>query len=364
MHKTNHTLPESAELLRIVLPLMTKYRIPVTPPNYAVWYEYASGINQQLNEKLDRFIKAGQTVNEATTTALYNEFIDLNNEVGQLEKAQQIFSNLQENVSSVLENACGKTSEYGETLNGYQSRIHPDLNLEQLNRLIGDLNKTTDQMVVNNKHLLKDLQAARNEVSTLKKQLGDVKRQVKTDSLTALANKRAFYEQVEEMEINGDFINGKHSLFMVDIDYFKKVNDTFGHLFGDKVIKAVALVLKKHTKGKDLPARFGGEEFIVLLPDTGIEGARVVAENIRKTIEMASIINPNNKQVVSKVTVSIGVTEFFENDDIESVIQRADKALYAGKNNGRNQVVEAGLDTLIVLGQDATQTSTRLNLAM
>src|SRR5690606_13696336 len=124
---------------------------------------------------------------------------------------------------------------------------------------------------------------------------------------------------------------------------------TFGHLFGDKVIKAVAMVLKKNTKGKDLAARFGGEEFIVLLPDTGIEGARVVAENIRQTIESASIINPNNKQIVSKVTISIGMTELLDEDDFEAMVVRADKALYAAKDNGRNQVVEAGRDELLIV---------------
>jgi diguanylate cyclase len=166
------------------------------------------------------------------------------------------------------------------------------------------------------------------------------------------------------MEANGDFLHGKHSLLMLDIDHFKKVNDTFGHLFGDKVIKAVAMVLKKNTKGKDLAARFGGEEFIVLLPDTGIEGARVVAENIRQTIEGASIINPNNKQIVSKVTISIGMTEMLEEDDFEMMVVRADKALYAAKENGRNQVVEARRDELALAKNEARYDTARANVAM
>src|SRR5690606_14655592 len=117
------------------------------------------------------------------------------------------------------------------------------------------------------------------------------------------------------------------------------------------------------TKGKDIAARFGGEEFIVLLPDTGIEGARVVAENIRRTIEGASIINPSNKQIVSKVTISIGMTELLEEDDIESMIVRADKALYAAKEKGRNQVVEARRDELTIVTSDARYES-RANMAM
>jgi diguanylate cyclase len=349
MSKATHTLPESAELLRLILPLMSRHKIPVTPNNYAVWYEYAAGTNQLLNTRLDAAIKLGDEVNEELTAALYREFIDVNSELKKLERAQHLFANLHDNVTQTLERAYGKTNEYGKTLNQYQIRINQDMNLEQLNLLIVDLNSSTNHMMMSNQHLLRDLNESRDEITSLKKQLTEMKKQVKTDSLTALANRKAFFELIGDMETNGEFLQGRHSLLMLDIDHFKKVNDTFGHLFGDKVIKAVAMVLKKNTKGKDVAARFGGEEFIVLLPDTGIEGARVVAENIRGTIEGASIINPNNKQIVSKVTISIGMTEFFEADDIESVIVRADKALYAAKENGRNQVVEAGRDAMTMM---------------
>jgi diguanylate cyclase len=354
MTKTSHNLPESAELLRLILPMMSRHKIPVTPINYAVWYEYAAGTNQKLNARLDAAMKLGaDNVTEELTASLYADFIDVNSEMHRLEKAQQLFATLHENVTRTLESAYGRTNEYGQTLSRYQDRLTPDLNTEQLNLLIVDLNSSTTHMAKNNRHLLRDLNDSRDEISSLKKQLHEMKKQVKTDSLTALANRKAFFEQVADMEANGDFLHGKHSLLMLDIDHFKKVNDTFGHLFGDKVIKAVAMVLKKNTKGKDLAARFGGEEFIVLLPDTGIEGARVVAENIRQTIEGASIINPNNKQIVSKVTISIGMTEMLEEDDFESMVVRADKALYAAKDNGRNQVIEAGRDELTIVKTDS-----------
>lgn len=353
MHTDTHTLQESAELLRMVLPLMSKYKIPVTPLNYAVWYEYTTGRNQLLNERLDKCIGAGIEINEALTAALHREHLDLAIELGQLERSRQLFTTIHENVSQALEKACGRTTEYGDTLNDYQNRIQYGMNADQLNTLIVDLDISTNQMLINNRHLLKDLDESREEVTALKKQLLDARRIVKTDSLTALANRKAFFDEVEEMIREGKFSEGHHSMLMLDIDHFKKVNDTFGHLFGDKVIKAVAMVLKRNTKGKDLAARFGGEEFIVLLPDTCIAGARVVAETIRRTIELASIINPTNKEVVSKVTVSIGITEFREDDDIESVVHRADKALYAAKNHGRNRVAKASPEELTVFGHNA-----------
>lgn len=344
MQSTTHTLPESAEYLRMALPLMSKFNIPVTPGNYAVWYEYAAGSNQSLNERIDALLHNGTEITQGLINVLYREFIDVNGDLTHLEKAQARFSSLHANVSSTLDRACGNTSEYGESLNQYKTRIDTGMNSEQLRNLIGDLNSSTNQMLVNNRHLLRDLNEARQEITELKKQLVDVRKESQRDNLTSLLNRKAFFEELQTIETDGTLFSSPHCLFMLDIDHFKKVNDTFGHLFGDKVIKAVAMVLRKNTKGRDIAARFGGEEFIVLLPETGIAGARVVAEKIRQTIEQASIINPNNKQVVSRVTVSIGLTQFMEHDDVESVVLRADKALYAAKNKGRNQVVEAGIE--------------------
>jgi diguanylate cyclase (GGDEF)-like protein len=147
----------------------------------------------------------------------------------------------------------------------------------------------------------------------------------------------------------------RSSLLMIDIDHFKNINDTFGHLFGDKVIKTVAEVLRRLTKGKDVAARFGGEEFIIHLPETDMNGAKVVAEAIRKTIENASIINPLNNKIVSKVTVSVGITELLMDDELEVAIARSDKALYEAKNSGRNRVCVAETGTATLYMEDKLQ---------
>lgn len=124
---------------------------------------------------------------------------------------------------------------------------------------------------------------------------------------------------------------------MADIDHFKKCNDSYGHLFGDKVLRNVGQVLKKMVKGQDTAARVGGEEFVVFLPDTPIEGAAMLAEHIRATIA-AGRISAANQTEAGQITISLGVTDFRLGDSIESFLTRADKALYASKANGRNRV--------------------------
>ncbi len=336
---SSKSLPESAEILRLALPLMSKFKIPVTPRNYAVWYEYASGSNTPLTQKLDSQIKSGGPISSDLVAALYGEFIDAKHELNQLESAQNIFSVLYQTLTAVLQDASGSASEYGRLLEQYRERMQGAGDFEQLQPLIQDLAFSTEAMLNNNSELLANLDQKRSEVAALQEQLITAKEQARTDPLTQLCNRRTFFEGIDELYSHPNFKGGVHCLLMLDIDDFKNINDSYGHLFGDKVIRTVARVLQENTKGKDLSARYGGEEFIAFLPDTARDGALVVAELVRKTIADARIVNPRNDKVASGVTVSIGMTEVRDQEPIESTITRADDALYKAKGSGKNRVV-------------------------
>ena len=127
---------------------------------------------------------------------------------------------------------------------------------------------------------------------------------------------------------------------MGDIDFFKKVNDTYGHAAGDEVLRQAAAVIKEHLRESDIPSRYGGEEFAVLLPFTHIDEAEIVGERLRKAVEEASITiyqdTEEEKQI--NVTISMGLAEYDGKETGEALFERADKALYEAKTNGRNQV--------------------------
>ena len=125
------------------------------------------------------------------------------------------------------------------------------------------------------------------------------------------------------------------SVLMLDIDHFKKVNDTYGHLAGDYVLKEVANVIKSTIRQSDICGRFGGEEFLIILPNTKLSGAMKLAERLRNNIHNHKFIY-NNQEI--PLTVSIGITSASKSDSIYSIIQRADEALYEAKNKGRNRV--------------------------
>ena len=157
------------------------------------------------------------------------------------------------------------------------------------------------------------------------------------DHLTGLAN-RGFFEEKAKSELSRSLrYKNPFSLLMVDVDFFKRVNDSYGHLVGDEVLKFVSTKLQSNLRTDiDLPARFGGEEFVIILPETDSSGALIVAERIRKSIETAVIIK--NENTIS-VTVSIGITQVREGepDDLAILYERADLALYWAKEHGRNQ---------------------------
>lgn len=166
-----------------------------------------------------------------------------------------------------------------------------------------------------------------------------VKNMATTDGLTCLYNHRYFQEKFGEILLRAERYNEKFSLVLIDIDFFKKVNDTYGHQVGDIVLKKVASILKSTARKVDIVARYGGEEFAIICVNDDKKNASKFAERLRREIENTTIIFDSGKL---HVTASIGVASYPEDGkDKESLVERADKALYQAKHEGRNRVIIA-----------------------
>ena len=160
------------------------------------------------------------------------------------------------------------------------------------------------------------------------------------DALTNLNNRRQFEHRLGQEIATTKRQNNPLCAMMIDIDFFKKVNDTYGHASGDAVLRGVASIIKTVLRESDIPSRYGGEEFAVLLPYTHIEEAKIVGERLRKAVEDSPIpINSEDTSVTSiGVTISMGLAEFNNQETGEELFERADKALYEAKESGRNRV--------------------------
>jgi len=182
------------------------------------------------------------------------------------------------------------------------------------------------------------MQALEHESETLKKVVIEKNKQAMFDTLTGIPNRLSYDKKIEEEVSRWKRFDNPLSLAIWDIDFFKKVNDTFGHKAGDKVLRTVAQLLFKRIRATDFLARYGGEEFVMLLPGTRQEETIRLVNDLRQQVESCGF--HNHGEAVT-ITVSCGVSSFNEDDTISQVFERADKALYKAKKNGRNQCVAA-----------------------
>lgn len=335
--KYNHSKTESSEYLRLALPLMSKQDAPLHPISYSVWYEYVSGMNRSLNAAVDALSACGLPLTGKEIEALFNQHVaDLTSEAASSisQEFQRIIGRIAVSTGEVTKEA----GHFGQTLLDIEKNsVLPGATID-----IKTLIASTQAMQASTNSLKAKLAESQLEIESLREEITRVRDASLHDALTGLTNRRGL-DQALNACLDSLHTEDAHDptaqpcLLMCDIDHFKKINDTYGHLFGDKVIRAVAQVLTDNVKGRDTAARYGGEEFVVLLPGTPLEGARALAEKLRSTIE-GGRVKKGGSEELAKVTISLGVARYVSGESGTSFIERADKALYAAKQGGRNQV--------------------------
>jgi diguanylate cyclase (GGDEF)-like protein len=162
-------------------------------------------------------------------------------------------------------------------------------------------------------------------------------RDAMVDGLTALHNRRWMNEKLPRIVQRSHRSGDSLSVLMLDVDHFKRFNDSYGHAAGDEVLRVVGRVLMACLRPTDLGARYGGEEFLVILPETGVNGARAAAERLRDAVQVVSI-QASDGRMLPPVTISVGIAELAGGQSDAQLIEQADAALYRAKNKGRNRV--------------------------
>lgn len=185
-----------------------------------------------------------------------------------------------------------------------------------------------------NEKLQSRLEEAEQKIQTQAEEIRTQQSEALTDALTKLANRRAFDEALTKNISSFNDQRKPFSLLIFDVDFFKKFNDTHGHQAGDEVLRSVGRTLTQTVKTTDIPCRYGGEEFALILPNTRVDSARIAAERVRKAIEGMDVAFEGKSL---KVTASIGIAEMMTGEDDIQVIRRSDECVYAAKEAGRNQ---------------------------
>lgn len=331
---------KSEELLRLALPHIARHGCGCQPPSYALWYEYVAGTNAPLKQALDARIAQQRVLTAEETEALYATHIAAR-DAQVLESLQEQVTRALDGVGQLTTSASTEAKDYGRSLQEYGNKLAPDLNLDALREIVGALAAKTQRMQQSNEQLAEKLDASQREFLDLKGQLASVQHEALVDPLTGLKNRRGFQRFVDQILASvPDGLVGA-SLLMADIDHFKAVNDTHGHVVGDKVLQIVAQLVRAGVKESDLPARFGGEEFAILLPGMPESDAMALAEQMRQAVARCRIRRTDRNEAIGSVTISFGVTAYRAGETLEDWISRADKALYQSKQRGRNCVTLA-----------------------
>ncbi|MCP4289042.1 MAG: diguanylate cyclase [Gammaproteobacteria bacterium] len=336
LHKDNG-INKSTETLRIVLPLMTRYKIPTTPENYSIWFHYVSNDRPGLKEYIDDMLEWKKPFSAEANEEIYQQFL-LDCDIQQAEQVRRNIVSALAETSSALRHTGNKADRYAKALGTFDESCESAESIGDIYDLLTTVLKETHSMQESMVRLEQDFLTKSEDMDNLKKELDQVRKQASTDALTGLKNRITFFDSLESIHPESDPISNPYCVVMIDIDHFKRVNDTFGHLIGDKVIRFVADTLRQFTKGRDGSARYGGEEYALLLPDTTLENAVTLCNRIRIHIANTNLVRSGTKDSLGQITISAGIAQNRSGEGHIELLARADKALYSSKKNGRNRV--------------------------
>ncbi len=339
--ETEPTTSESlAENLRLSLAKLGKLKLPVTPINYALVNYYVSGQSMGLNKKLDLLFEDMDNWSDTTAELLFSEYIcQCTNE--QKQAMEQELLDTFAHILGIVVELASKTSSSSSYLEEHMVELSKSKEPEDILKVASSIIAETKNLVQTTKTVESSLLESTQEIQSLKGELDDARREATVDALTKLHNRRGFDYTIQK-SIHTCNSKGTHfCLMLLDIDHFKTVNDTHGHLIGDKVLKAIAAQLQRQMRGNDYLARYGGEEFAIILPRTPINGAFTAAENLRKSVGNLHLKQVKSGDKISNVSISIGVASYRKGETEEHLISRTDDALYRAKSGGRNRCMIA-----------------------
>ncbi|HEY9013197.1 MAG TPA: GGDEF domain-containing protein [Devosia sp.] len=317
--------------------LLKRATIPPYPQFYELLYTYATGVNPSLNSRINAIFREGDPTIDLAER-LYDEFLKAQDANERISSVSERMSHRIEAVHEAIDTAMTTANAYSGALQAASGDLDGDADPHTLKAMARRLLAETRRMQDANHQLEQKLEASRDDIAQLQRDLDDVRREAMLDPLTKIHNRKSFDENLLKALAGAEQSGEPLSLLLLDIDHFKRFNDTWGHQTGDQVLRLVAMTLKSNIKGQDTAARYGGEEFAAILPETDVDGALIVADNIRKAVQAKELLKRSTNEKLGRITASFGVAMFRPGDNASSLIERADRCLYAAKRAGRNRV--------------------------
>lgn len=337
MDGTDADYQRAMVLAEMALDHLKRNRIPPNPHNFAVWFARAAdrmarirgaaapGGAAPFDDSGDG--QAGPPYGPEAAMRGY-----------QLEQMEDRVTTEIDGADRVLSEALAGATGYGDALRSAIQALETAADGHAVRAIVDQLARSTGEAEQRSQLVRRQLADAKLEMATLQDSLEAIRHESLTDQLTTLGNRKLFDASLEAALEEARSTGQPLSLILTDIDHFKAFNDCYGHQTGDQVLRLVAMAMKQVLKHQDVPCRYGGEEFAVILPRTALAEAVTAADHVRAAVAGRELIRRSTSENLGRVTVSVGVASFRYGDTAQALVERTDACLYRAKADGRNTV--------------------------
>ncbi|WP_286263513.1 GGDEF domain-containing protein [Thalassotalea atypica] len=334
--KHHDSVQQASNKLALSLETLSDWRLPATPINYAVAYEYIVGKNAALNKAIDHHIKANGKPDNFIIEQLYiDHVVGQNNfRVDIVEDVDELLSEIQKDCMQTSMATQNVVDSMDEDIACIESGTPDEMKMAALR-----LRKASKTLRQQQHKFAEQIISSQQKTSSLKKELDEAKKELYFDAITGLYNKKALSKHFDAWIVDNP--NQKIGALVIDIDHFSQFSEKFGSLIGDVILSKIAGKINRYVDDSGLPVRTGNHEFFILLPDVEQSITSEIAEKIRQGVEKIRFISSKSGMRLPQMTISLGVTEYKLNESLESLITRSKTALKQAQLTGRNTVAVA-----------------------
>lgn len=318
------------------LDVLREYNLSPVPEVFHVWFVYFADENPDIFRALDIARQQGTRIDEKQLFDLYQQFI-LHPQMAEfLLQGMDDFADVIDHSEHSIGSVTTELNVYGKVLEEVDAVLQRDgCKME----VLGLVARQTRQIRQSVSALSEQLETYHQQITTLQVELEKAREQSFTDGLTRVSNRLHFEQLLSGLaeDLDNETNIQPFCLMLIDLDQFKQINDRFGHRVGDEILVLIAGILKSTIKGRDTVARYGGDEFTILLPQTRLDEAQSLAGELCNSVRVREVRAKSSGVSFGHMTVSIGVAEYQKGEGAASLVDRTDKALYLAKQGGRDQ---------------------------